>query len=622
MKLVPDTSVIIDSRISDFVENEYLGSQVLIHRAVIAELENQANNGRESGFDGLNELKTLQKLNDDGLISITFSGEIPRSNEIKNASIGAIDSLIRDLAYENDAVLITSDKVQYEVAEAQGLEAVYLNPIVNEDNLIISDYFDENTMSLHFKENVEAIAKKGTPGNIKLVKVSKDKFSHNRMEELVKDIIEKTHSDYKSFVEIELEGATVIQFRDYRISIAKPPFSEAIEITAVRPVKRVNLDYYNLSDSLLQRLTDTAQGILISGSPGAGKSTFAQAIADYLSKDKEKIVKTMESPRDLQVGDEITQYSPLENDMQKTADILLLVRPDYTLFDEVRKTRDFEIFADMRLAGVGMIGVVHATKSIDAIQRVISRLELGVITSVVDTTIFIKDGKIDSVYDISMTVKVPTGMQEADLARPTIEVRNIETGNLVNEIYTYGEQTIVMDVGEVEKSRDSSKSPLDRLVEKRIKKEIKNLAPKANVVVDSVSPNRINMRVSEKFISQIIGKKGSTINKLEKKLGISLGVEPLENDKKPKFKESLDDFSIPSDSFGVETSITNKHVILNFSKSDTGVGFDIFAGEEYLFTATVGKNGTIRIRKDMELAEILIYYIDNNVPILAKLRID
>ena len=63
------------------------------------------------------------------------------------------------------------------------------------------------------------------------------------------------------------------------------------------------------------------------------------------------IVKTMESPRDLQVGDEITQYAPIERDMQKTADILLLVRPDYTIYDELRKTRDFRIFADMRLAG-------------------------------------------------------------------------------------------------------------------------------------------------------------------------------------------------------------------------------------------------------------------------------
>ena len=62
----------------------------------------------------------------------------------------------------------------------------------------------------------------------------------------------------------------------------------------------------------------------------------------------------------------------------------------------------------MRLAGVGMIGVVHATRAIDAVQRLLGRLELGIIPSVVDTTIYIENGQIASVYSIELTVKVPT----------------------------------------------------------------------------------------------------------------------------------------------------------------------------------------------------------------------
>ena len=81
-------------------------------------------------------------------------------------------------------------------------------------------------------------------------------------------------------------------------------------------------------------------------------------------------------PRDLNVQPEITQYTALEGDMAKTGDILLLVRPDFTVFDEMRVTNDFKIYADNRLAGVGMVGVVHATKPIDAIQRFIGRIEL------------------------------------------------------------------------------------------------------------------------------------------------------------------------------------------------------------------------------------------------------
>src|SRR5665648_42765 len=84
----------------------------------------------------------------------------------------------------------------------------------------------------------------------------------------------------------------------------------------------------------------------------------------------------MESPRDLQVRREITQYAPLDGSMRNTADILLLVRPDYTIYDEVRKSEDFHVFADLRLAGVGMIGVMHASQAIDAVQRPVSYTHL------------------------------------------------------------------------------------------------------------------------------------------------------------------------------------------------------------------------------------------------------
>ena len=121
------------------------------------------------------------------------------------------------------------------------------------------------------------------------------------------------------------------------------------------------------------------------------------------------VVKTLESPRDLQVPPEITQYGPLEGSMEASADILLLVRPDYTIYDEVRKTRDFQVFADMRLAGVGMIGVVHANKPIDALQRLLGRVDMGMIPQVVDTVVFIEKGEVTKVLDVEFVVKVPIG---------------------------------------------------------------------------------------------------------------------------------------------------------------------------------------------------------------------
>jgi ATPase len=545
-------------------------------------------------------------------------GRRPTLEEISLARGGEIDAMIRDTAGENKATLITSDKVQREVAEAQGLNAVYLKPeMLDYGDIQVTKYFDKNTMSVHLKENVVPMAKKGKPGNIKLVKIRSKPLTRGQIEYMSREIVERAKSDFKSFIEIEREGATVVQFREYRISIAKPPFSDGMEITIVRPVAKVSMDSYRLPNKLVDRLTTSAKGILIAGPPGAGKTTFAQASAEFY-QNLGAIVKTMESPRDLQVGDEITQYAPLEKDMSKTADILLLVRPDYTIYDELRKTKDFRIFADMRLAGVGMIGVVHATRPIDAIQRIISRVELGMIPSIVDTTIYIDEGRVAAIYDIKLTVKVPSGMVEADLSRPVIEIRDFETGDLVHEIYTYGEQTIVMDVGQTQ----IKKTPIQKMAEREIIKEVKKIVP-GRVEVDMKSDRRATVWVDEDSIPKLIGKRGKTIDELEGKVGIGIGVESLNaKNKERKSQKNRSDIPelLPVEYTPVDVELAGNYVILNFGKDVVGTPFDILVDEDYLFTATVGKKGTIKIKKDIELAEIILNAQRSNLAIEARIR--
>ena len=444
--IIPDTSAVIIGAISKIIEENDLDyPEIIVPEAVVCELEHQANNNRSEGRKGLAELQKLQSLQDEGEIAISFKGKRPSNYDIRYAKSGEIDSIIRDIARSEMGTLVTNDKVQAEVAKSQGIPVYFYEQKYIERPLSIEKYFDENTMSIHLKENVVPMAKKGTPGHVDFEILNEKRYSYRELKEIADEILDKAKMDPKTYLESDKEGSYVVQSREYRISIAYPSFSEALEITIVRPVANIDLNEYHLSDKLLERIRTNAEGILISGSPGAGKSTFVQAIGKYYSSKLNKVVKTMESPRDLQLPDEITQYAPLEGNMENTADVLLLVRPDYTIYDELRKNSDFNIFADMRLAGVGMIGVVHATRPIDAIQRIASRVELGVIPSIVDTSIYIEDGEIRSVYETKMTVKVPTGMKEADLARPVIEVRDFETGKLKNEIYTYGEQTIVMD---------------------------------------------------------------------------------------------------------------------------------------------------------------------------------
>ncbi|MGY5854187.1 MAG: ATPase, T2SS/T4P/T4SS family, partial [Candidatus Thorarchaeota archaeon] len=265
----------------------------------------------------------------------------------------------------------------------------------SEDILTLKAFFDDRTMSVHLVEKNPPRAKRGEPGNWDLVELSDRLLTYDELEILADAILQTARNDKDSFIEIEEEGAAVVQLRNLRIAIATRPFADKMEISAIRPIVKLSMDDYNLSVKLMTRLESRAEGILVSGSPGSGKSTFAAALAEFYSN-KGNVVKTLEQPRDLQVEDSIVQYSPLDGSMEKAADILLLVRPDFVIYDELRKNADFRAYSDLRSAGVGMVGVVHAGSAIDSIQRLIlgGRVELGQIQSTVDTVIQIEAGQV------------------------------------------------------------------------------------------------------------------------------------------------------------------------------------------------------------------------------------
>lgn len=472
-----DTSVIFNGNILTLIEDGELGEnpEIFISNIVVAEVEYRTNIQKEIGFFGLRVLKELRALNDKGEITLHIVGKRPSRAEIKMAPGGELDALIRENAKENKAILITADRIQGDVGEFEGLEVLYAWKKKSKEELLpislkILEYFDDETMSVHLKQNIPPYAKKGSPGNWRLQKISDEPISNKLIEDIAMEIVEVTREDQHSFIEIEKEGAVVAQMRDFRIVITRPPFSKDVEITAVRPLVSLKLSDYSI-DSRLQNRLEKAEGILVAGSPGAGKSTFSAALANYYLK-QEKVIKTLESVRDLQVEPEITQYTKLEGNLENSADILLLVRPDYTIFDEVRTTKDFQIYSDFRLSGVGMVGVVHSSSAIDAIQRFIGRIELGMLPSILDTIIFIEGGDISTVFILKMTVKVPHGFRDKDLARPVVEVRDFKNDHLEFEIYNFGNDVVVNPISSKYHSR-GREAPSSRMKkEKRIDLDI------------------------------------------------------------------------------------------------------------------------------------------------------
>ena len=599
-KLVLDTSVIIDGEVTKMIETGEIpaASQIIIPLAVLDELQSQASSNKEHGFVGLSEIKRIREQCSKNNIELLFVGARPTIDDIRLAKHGRIDALIKDVAMREGATLVTADYVQALVAEAQGVRSLHISSPVKTTDLEFEKFFDDNTMSVHLKEGVCPMGKKGKPGSSQLVKLGEEKCSHALLRHIIEEISETSRIKGAGSVEISRSGATVIQYGMFRIAITRPPFSDGLEITIVRPVVKLTIADYSPSAKLMDRLSGKAEGMIIAGPPGSGKSTFASSLAEFYLENG-KIVKTFESPRDLQVPAEVTQYGPLEGTFDKAVDILLLVRPDYTIFDEVRRKPDFEVFSDMRLAGVGMVGVVHASSPLDAIQRFIGKVELGMIPHILDTIIFVKNGSIQKVFDVSLTVRVPTGMQEADLARPIVEVREFDTGEIQYEIYTFGEENVVVSTADLNKN--NRPNTIRKLAESKIRDVIRRFD--SNAEINILSENRVQIKVNKEVVPLIIGRGGSTVSELEKMLGIKIDVEA----KTPALGNEID-FNVSE----VGSSVT-----ILIGHEEIGKNVNIYIDDEFVFTSQVGKKSRIKIDKRSENGRKLI----NAILVGHKIRI-
>ncbi len=602
-KIVADTSVIINGQLTAQIESDSIRNfEIIIPQSVFDELQSQASKKKEQGFIGLERIQKLKSLSGSHGLTVIVSGSHPSSDDIKLASSGRIDALIVDMAKQNNAILYTSDNVQHLVARAEGIETVFLKSEIKNESLEFLKFFDSETMSIHLKENQCPLAKKGKPGEFVLTKLNDEILSKDYLEMISSQILDVVNVYDSSTLEISKTGASVVQHGDYRIAITRPPFSESFEITIVHPIVKLSLDDYTISEKLMERFSDSAEGIVISGAPGSGKSTLASGLANFYHN-QGKIVKTFESPRDLQVDPGVTQYSKLDGTFDNSADILLLVRPDYTIFDEVRRREDFETFADLRLTGVGMVGVIHANSPLDAIQRFIGKIELGIIPNVLDTVVFVKDGGIEKVYDLELKVKVPTGMTESDLARPVIEIRNFEDDVLEHEIYTFGEENVIVPV-----VKKADKVGIEKLAEDKIKETFRRYDPCAEVEI--LSDNRVKVSVDERNIASIIGRGGSNINEIEKSLKVHIDV----------VEKPFDDVTLTSNDLPFNFSESKTALLLTVNRDFSSMHADIYGNKKFLASVRIGKKGQIKIPKRSDVARNLMDFTSsqNDIKIFLK----
>ena len=478
--------------------------RVIIPLQVVEEFEVRAKHGDELG------LKGLKRVTDDCAargVEVAFLSSSARTVDAREVA--------REMARTENAVLVTCDPLSAKSAEAMGLAVVYRRPV---RLLSLDSFFGGDVMSVHLKEGVPPRIKKGSPGKWTFEEVGGGPTTREQLESLILEIMAavQSASGDSTFVEIDKPGSTIVQLGDRRIVIARPPFSDGLEMTAARPVVRKSMEDYRLPGDVLSRIGTRAEGILIAGSPGMGKSTFAQALAEFY-KSKRKVVKTVESPRDLQLPPDITQYSKTMATPSEIHDVLLLSRPDYTIFDELRSDSDFELFIDLRLAGIGLVGVVHATSAIDAVQRFVHRVDLGLIPSIIDTILFMDGGEVVSAHVLETVVKIPIGLARPDLARPTVMMRNLMTGKVEYELYVFGEKTFVVPVS---KRRGRREQQIMAAVENALG------GSAAGYSVD-ILDDVIRVGVPAGDVRQFTRRAQKDLFKVGKRFGFRVEVEPL-----------------------------------------------------------------------------------------------
>src|SRR2546428_338083 len=83
-------------------------------------------------------------------------------------------------------------KGEIKADEAEGVRVKHISPPIKTTGLKFEKFFDSSTLSVHLKEDVVPLAKKGKPGRFELVKLSSKPLTSDELEEMIKEVSEAT----------------------------------------------------------------------------------------------------------------------------------------------------------------------------------------------------------------------------------------------------------------------------------------------------------------------------------------------------------------------------------------------------------------------------------------------
>ncbi|WP_282926488.1 CpaF family protein [Helcococcus kunzii] len=279
-------------------------------------------------------------------------------------------------------------------------------------------------------------------------KIIKSRYSFSDNDDYMR-IIQKMVSE--SGREVNISNPIVdINLKDgSRVNIVLNPISKDNPVVTIRKFaeKTITLkqliEFNTIDEKTAEFISDLVQSrynIMIGGGTSSGKTTFLNALSEYISKD-ERII-TIEDSRELKILDNdnwISLESRQPNSSNKGAitikDLIknsLRMRPDRIIVGEVRSDETLDMLQAMNTGHDGSLSTAHANSSKD----MISRLETMVLRSSENIPIEAIKRMINSSIEIIIQLK------RVSLSRRRVieisEVLQDENGKtVINIIFKY-----------------------------------------------------------------------------------------------------------------------------------------------------------------------------------------
>jgi pilus assembly protein CpaF len=216
----------------------------------------------------------------------------------------------------------------------------------------------------------------------KLMRYEKEFESDSRLEEVIQAIVSKTNrivNESSPIVDARLEDGS-------RVNIVLPPIALNGPVVTIRkfPEKPIDMDGLISLSAITQEAVDFLKllvkakyNIFISGGTGSGKTTFLNALSNFIPED-ERII-TIEDSAELQIRniDNLVRLECRNANLEGRNEITirdlikssLRMRPDRIILGEVRDAAAIDLLAAYNTGHDGSLSTGHANSTIDMISR-------------------------------------------------------------------------------------------------------------------------------------------------------------------------------------------------------------------------------------------------------------